>query len=50
MAGHSWAQVAAGQSYTCAIDTAGGLYCWGANDDGQLANGAAWRAAPVQAR
>ena len=30
-----WAQVSAGHSHTCAIDTAGALYCWGANDRGQ---------------
>ncbi len=29
-------------------DTAGGLECWGSSDNGQLANGAAWRVAPVQ--
>jgi len=31
--------VAAGQSHTCATMEAGGAYCWGANDKGQLGLG-----------
>lgn len=32
--------VAAGDAHTCAITTAGGLYCWGADDSGQVSGGA----------
>jgi alpha-tubulin suppressor-like RCC1 family protein len=39
----SWAQVAAAGSgnadHTCAIDTTGGLWCWGEGDQGRLGNG-----------
>jgi alpha-tubulin suppressor-like RCC1 family protein len=31
--------IAAGGFDTCAIDTAGGLWCWGANDTGQVGDG-----------
>ncbi len=32
--------VAAGYAHSCAITTAGGLYCWGADDSGQVSGGA----------
>ncbi|NDF95967.1 MAG: hypothetical protein EB107_09060, partial [Proteobacteria bacterium] len=32
-----WSAVAPGRDHTCAVATAGALYCWGANDEGQLA-------------
>ncbi len=32
----SFRSLAAGQGHSCAIDTHGGLRCWGANDQGQL--------------
>ena len=35
----SWRAVAAGQSHTCGITDDGELYCWGANDRGQLGTG-----------
>ena len=34
-----WTQISAGVTHTCAVRTDGALYCWGANDRGQLGNG-----------
>jgi len=34
-----WRAVVAAQSHTCAIDAAGGLFCWGNDGSGQLGNG-----------
>ena len=34
-----WTQISAGFSHTCAVRTDGALYCWGANDRGQLGIG-----------
>jgi alpha-tubulin suppressor-like RCC1 family protein len=37
--GSAWARVAAGDNQTCAVSTAGRVYCWGANAAGQLGDG-----------
>jgi alpha-tubulin suppressor-like RCC1 family protein len=34
--GGNWTQVAAGYQHTCALDTTGKAWCWGANQYGQL--------------
>src|SRR6266478_3174156 len=34
--GGHWIQVAAGNYFTCAIDDANALYCWGYNGDSEL--------------
>ena len=34
-----WRTVSAGQSHTCAVDTANHIWCWGANLAGQLGDG-----------
>jgi alpha-tubulin suppressor-like RCC1 family protein len=36
LAGKTITQIAAGNSHTCALDTTGTAYCWGANGNGQL--------------
>jgi alpha-tubulin suppressor-like RCC1 family protein len=37
--GLTFARVAAGLNHTCGIDTAGAVYCWGANGGGRLGDG-----------
>jgi alpha-tubulin suppressor-like RCC1 family protein len=41
LAGKTLAQVNAGSSDACALDTAGRAYCWGTGGNGQLGNGSA---------
>ena len=41
LAGKTIVQLAAGNSHTCALDTTGTAYCWGANGNGQLGNNSA---------
>jgi alpha-tubulin suppressor-like RCC1 family protein len=37
--GRHWAHIAAGFDHTCGVTTSGTLWCWGANDHGQLGIG-----------
>ena len=44
----NWATFTGGIYHTCARKTNGTLWCWGANGYGQLGDGKAWKAVPVQ--
>ncbi len=37
--GTDWSKIAGGYYFTCGIDTAGNLWCWGRNSNGQLGTG-----------
>jgi alpha-tubulin suppressor-like RCC1 family protein len=37
--GHAWSTITAGWDHTCALDAAGGAWCWGVDDEGQLGDG-----------
>jgi alpha-tubulin suppressor-like RCC1 family protein len=37
-------EIGAGRAHTCAVSSAGGVYCWGAGGSGQLGNGRVVRA------
>jgi alpha-tubulin suppressor-like RCC1 family protein len=39
LAGKTLVQIAAGYAHTCALDSAGAMYCWGLNLYGQLGDG-----------
>jgi alpha-tubulin suppressor-like RCC1 family protein len=44
-----FSEISAGRTHTCGIDTAGGAWCWGANDAGQIGDGTATtRAVPTR--
>lgn len=40
MGAHEFIELAAGGAFTCGIDTTGAAWCWGADDSGQLGEGA----------
>jgi alpha-tubulin suppressor-like RCC1 family protein len=44
----SWLEVAAGSASTCALDSAGGIWCWGDGEHGELANGGGAAAYPTE--
>jgi alpha-tubulin suppressor-like RCC1 family protein len=41
LAGRSLTQIAAGDGFSCGLDTTGQAFCWGDNSAGELGNGAA---------
>jgi alpha-tubulin suppressor-like RCC1 family protein len=49
LAGKTLIRIAAGDSHTCALDSAGAAFCWGTDNNGQLGNGntAAFSSVPV---
>ena len=38
LSGKTLTQITAGNAHTCALDSSGAAYCWGANGNGQLGN------------
>ena len=48
--GNTVTSVSAGETHTCAVDQSGRVWCWGANDRGQLGTGAAGPDVPAPAR
>jgi len=40
LAGHTFSTISAGGQHSCAVDSTGAPYCWGAGANGQLGNGA----------
>ncbi len=45
--GLAFAVLSAGYSHTCGVTTAGAAYCWGANESGELGNGAVGQDSPT---
>jgi hypothetical protein len=45
---NSWAGVTAGESHTLALTNGGSLWAWGANENGQLGGGTAFKNEPVR--
>ena len=39
LGGRTLTQIGVGDSYACALDNTGVVYCWGANEEGQLGDG-----------
>ena len=39
LAGLTLTQIGVGDNYACAVDSAGAVYCWGDNDEGELGDG-----------
>jgi hypothetical protein len=46
-AGTNWIDVRITRDHACALRSDGTRFCWGANADGQLGDGSAWRLIPV---
>ena len=37
--GHSFSRIAAGHNHVCGVTSSGAVYCWGANESGQIGSG-----------